>query len=162
MPDYEALRGETGGLPPDGVHDAYLDDARLADTRVGEMLWTDWRTTTDPLYAWSTGFRFEGQGLGFTLDFLDAIGVNRSSLREVDGSRLEDALAKRIGLVFTVRTKRWGSDGGGGVNVTIVESSSNGVDPNQETLDVPIDAADLDLSAGVAAPAGTDDDDIPF
>jgi hypothetical protein len=157
MPDYEALRGETGGLPPDGIHDAYLDAARLADTRVGEMLWTDWRTVSDPLYVWSTGFRFEGQGLGFTLDFLDAIGVDRSALREVDGSRLEDALDARIGLVFTVRTKRWGSDGGGGVNVTVQgEGSTNGVSPQQESLDLPIDPVEAEpVSAGA-------DDDIPF
>ena len=37
MPDYEALRGETGGFPPDGIHDAYLDTARLVDTRSGEI-----------------------------------------------------------------------------------------------------------------------------
>jgi hypothetical protein len=149
MPDYEALRGETGGLPPDGVHDAYLDGARLADTRVGEMLWTDWRTVSDPLYQWSTGFRFDGQGLGFTLDFLDGIGVDRSSLAEVYGSRLEDALDARLGQVFTIRTKRWGDTG---VNVTVLERAA----PQQESLDLPIDPVEPEpVSAGA-------DEDVPF
>ena len=160
MPDYEALRGETGGFPPDGIHDAYLDTARLVDTRSGELIVCDWRTTGDPLYQWTSWHRLGGQGLAFTLTFLDAIGVDRSALREVEGSRLEDALEARIGLTYTVRTKRWGSDGGGGVNVEVVEASTNGVDPNQTSLDAPIDAADLDLSTKVAAPGA--DEDIPF
>ena len=156
MPDYEALRGETGGLPPDGLHDAYLDAARLVDTRSGESIVCDWRTTSDPLYQWTSWHRLGGQGLAFTLDFLDALGVDRSALREVEGSRLEDALEAHIGETLTVRTKRWGSDGGGGVNVEIVEASSNGVDPNQESLDLPIDPVEAEpVSAG-------SDEDIPF
>ena len=99
MPDYEALRGETGGFPPDGIHDAYLDTARLVDTRSGESIVCDWRTTGDPLYQWTSWHRLGGQGLAFTLTFLDAIGVDRSALREVEGSRLEDALEARIGIV---------------------------------------------------------------
>ena len=79
MPDYEALRGETGGLPPDGIHDAYLDAARLVDTRSGESIVCDWRTTSDPLYQWTSWHRLGGQGLAFTLDFLDALGVDRAA-----------------------------------------------------------------------------------
>ena len=157
MPDYEALRGETGGLPPDGLHDAYLDAARLVDTRSGESIVCDWRTTNDPLYQWTSWHRLGGQGLGFTLDFLDAIGVDRGALRDVDGNRLEDALEARIGQTYPVRTKRWGSDGGGGVNVTIEEaSSSNGVAPGQESLDLPIEPVEAEpVAAG-------GDEDIPF
>lgn len=159
MPDYEALRGESGGLPPDGVHDAWLDSARLVDTRSGESIVCDWRTTHDPLYQWTSWHRLAGAGLAFTLDFLDALGVERSTLREVEGSRLEDALDARLGMTFTVRTKRWGSDGGGGVNVEIVEASTNGVDPNQTSMDAPIDTADLEAEP---VSAGGDDDQIPF
>ena len=163
MPDYEALRGEAGGLPPDGVHDAWLDSARLVDTRNGESIVCDWRTTGDPLYQWTSWHRLGGQGLSFTLDFLDAIGVDRASLREVEGHRLEDALDARLGQTFTVRTKRWGSDGGGGVNVEVQEANAtNGVDPNQTSLDAPIDTADLDLSGVTPAAPGADDDSIPF
>ena len=151
MPDYDALRGDTGGLPPDGVHDAHLDRASLIDTRKGEMLVTEWRTQGDPLYWWTTWFRFDGQGLAFTLAFLDAIGVDRSALADADGSRLEDALDARIGHMYAVRTKRWGSDGGGGVNVTVEGEQL------QQSLDVPIDDQGL-----TAATVVKDDDDIPF
>ena len=57
-------------------------------------------------------------------------------------------------MTFTVRTKRWGSDGGGGVNVEVVT-----VSPQQETLDLPIDTADVEASR---LAAGADDDKIPF
>ena len=79
-PDYDMLRGETGGLPPDGVHDAYLDRAALVDTRSGEMIVTEWRTVGDPLYMWTCWFGLSGQRLGFALDFLDQIGVDRADL----------------------------------------------------------------------------------
>jgi hypothetical protein len=159
-PNYESLRGETGGMPPDGVHDAYLDRAALVDTRNGEALVTEWRTVSDPLYMWATWFRFEGQGLRFTLDFLDAIGIDRSGLADVSGSRLEDALDARIGLVFAVRTKRWGTDGGG-VNVDVIESgngSDPAADPAQESLDLPHEPVEAE-PVGVV---GDDDDEIPF
>lgn len=153
MPDYDALRGDTGGLPPDGVHDAHLDRASLIDTRKGEMLVTEWRTQGDPLYWWTTWFRFDGQGLAFTLAFLDAIGVDRTSLADTDGNRLEDALDARLGLVYAVRTKRWGSDGGGGVNVTVEGEQL------QTSLDASVDTSDL---LEPTAAAVTDDEDIPF
>ena len=151
MPDYEALRGEAGGLPPDGVHDAYLDQARLVDTRNGESIVCDWRTTTDPLYQWTSWHRLGGQGLSFTLDFLDAIGVDRSHLADTEGSRLEDAFDARLGQTYTVRTSRWGSDGGGGVNVEVQAQA-----PQQEFLDLPIDPVEAE-----PVPAGADDE-IPF
>lgn len=151
MPDYEALRGETGGLPPDGLHDAYLDRAALVDTRSGEMIVTEWRTVGDPLYMWTCWFGLSGQRLGFALDFLDQIGVDRADLADVDGSRLEDALDARIGLVFAVRTKRWGEGGNGGVNVEVEGEQ------NQQSLDLPHDPVEP-----VAVAAGDDEDDIPF
>lgn len=154
MPDYEALRGETGGLPPDGVHDAYLDGARLVDTRNGEMLVTDWRTVSDPLYCWSTWFGFEGQRLRFTQDFLDDLGVDRAHITDDDA--LNGALYARIGLVYTVRTSRWGSNGGGGVNVE-VEGQGASTESQQETLDLPHDPVEAEPVS-----AGADDDDIPF
>ena len=159
MPNYEALRGETGGLPPDGVHDAYLDSARVVDTRNGESIVCDWRTIGDPLFQWTSWHRLEGQGLAFTLDFLDDLGVDRSGLGELDGQqRLEDALDARIGQTYTVRTSRWGSGGGGGVNVEIegAGDSNGAVSPAQESLDLPYDPVEAEpVSAG-------DDDDIPF
>ena len=108
-------------------------------------------------------FRLGGHGRSVTRHVHHANGVDRASLREVEGSRLEDALDARLGQTFTVRTKRWGSDGGGGVNVEVQEANAtNGVDPNQTSLDAPIDTADLDLSGLVRGPVGTADDDIPF
>ena len=155
MPDYEALRGESGGLPPDGVHDAYLDAARLVDTRSGESIVCDWRTTTDPLYQWTSWHRLGGQGLAFTLAFLDAIGIDRANLREVEGSRLEDALEARIGIIYEVHTSRWGSDGGGGVNVEALGEQA------QQSLDLPIDPVET-VSAGSATNGAPADEDIPF
>lgn len=160
MPDYDALRGETGGLPPDGLHDAWLDRAALVDTRNGEMLVTEWRSTGDPLYMWSTWFGFEGQRLSFTLDFLDSLGIDRSGLADVNGKRLEDALDDRLGTVYAVRTAQWGN--GGGVNVTIEDSAQQTLDvaASEVTEDLPVDAPGDPVEVG----AGTDpdDDDIPF
>ncbi len=150
MPDYDMLRGNTGGFPPDGIHDAYLDAARVVDTRSGESIVCDWRTPAHPLYQWTCWHRLGGPGLGFTPDFLAAIGVDRSALREVDGSRLEDALEARVGVTYEVRTKRWGADGGGGVNVEALGEQA------QQSLDVPIEpVAAQPVAAG-------DEKDIPF
>jgi hypothetical protein len=162
--DYDALRGATGGPPPDGEHDAYLDRAALVDTRNGSMLVTEWKTRGEEFYAWTTWFGFEGQRMGFTQDFLDQLGIDRSTLTSDDA--LTDALEARVGLLYRCATEAWGS--AGGINVEVLgEAGQQRLDSR---ADAPIDTGGLgpteyervgaehvEVGAGAA-----DDDDIPF
>ena len=159
--DYDQLRGESGGDPPDGMHSAYLARAALVSTRNGDKLVTEWQTT-DPPHYWSTWFGFDGQQMKFTQEFLDSLGVDRPSVTNDDA--LEAALNECIGTVYTVRTEA----GAAWVN-TYVEDT---VEAAQ--TDLPIDTADLPPSPpppGAPTPAGVGvgaqdqlpaDDDIPF
>lgn len=156
--DFDALRGETGGDPPDGMHSAYLARASLVSTRNGDKLVTEWQTS-DPPYYWTTWFGFDGQQMKFTQEFLDSLGVDRAQI--TDDEALEESLNELVGTVFSVRT-----DAGAAWVNTYVEEAT----PTAQTSldDVPIDTGELPTAAPatVAASADTSDDeadrDIPF
>ena len=161
--DYDQLRGEVGGDPPDGMHSAYLARAALLSTRNGDKLITEWQTS-DPPYYWNTWFGFDGQQMKFTQDFLDSIGVDRASI--TDDESLEDALGQCVGEVYSVRTEA----GAAWVNTYVEEAT-----PTAQTSldDVPLATEGLPTAAPataaaepVAVAAATSDDDadrdIPF
>lgn len=172
--DYDLLSGQSGGDPPDGMHDAYLVRAALVDTRKGPALVTEWQTTGENAFYWTTWFGFDAQRVSFTQDFLDAIEVDRS--RVTDDDALTTALDQRVGTVYRVRT----SKGAAWVN-TDVEPHAPGT-PGQTALDdIQIDSRDLPTptapaqtaapsarpaeAAGVAPSASRpegDDLEIPF
>jgi hypothetical protein len=151
--DYDALRGQSGGEPPDGLHTAYLMRAELVETSRGDRMVTEWQTMSEPRYYWTTWFGFDGQRLSFTQEFLDALGVDRN--RITDDALLEQALSNCVGLEYEVRT-----DAGASWVNTYVEGA---VSP-----DVPIDTTGLGQATPapqepVTVPAGAvSDEDIPF
>lgn len=148
--NYDLLRGESGGEPPDGIHQAYLARAALVETSKGDALVTEWQTVGDSPYYWTTWFSFEGRRMGFTQDFLDSVGIGRANLTDDDA--LEAALHAITGNRFQVRTQA----GAAWIN-TYVEDS-----PQQQLVepDVPIDAVEPTPEPVAAAAAA--DDDIPF
>lgn len=166
--DYEALSGATGGPPPNGEWDAYLDRAALVDTRNGEMLVTEWKTRGETFYAWSTWFGFEGQRLAFTQEFLDGLGIDRASITDDEG--LTQALEDRVGLLYRVSTEAWGS--GGGINVEVIgPAGQQSMSMSHAAADMPADTRGLGPTeiehvgpehVEVAAGAAGADDDIPF
>jgi hypothetical protein len=150
--DYDLLRGQVGGDPPDGLHSAYLMRAALVNTSSGTRLVTEWQTSGDESYYWTTWFGFDGNRLGFTQDFLDGLGVDRSKVTDDDA--FEQTLADVQGTVYTVRTAAWS----GGVNTYVEETPAP--PPGQTSFgDVPID---MPAQEAVAAASQTSDDDIPF
>lgn len=151
--DWDALRGAPADVPPNGVHEAYLDRASVVETSGGEKLVTDWKTTGDTLYSWTTWFGLAGQALGFTQQFLDQLGVDRSQI--TDYAAFDQALGARVGLVYEVETKRWG-DRGDGVNVTVLGEAAA---RQAQLADVPIEPV---VVPTVASPVASADDDIPF
>lgn len=160
--DYDALRGNAGGEPPDGLHNAYLMSARHVETSKGDRIVTDWQTFEDPRYYWTTWFNFDA-GLKYTQEFLDALGADRSSITDDDILELE--LSKVTGLRYQVRTEA----GAAWVNTTVEDVWSPEVEQRQ--ADIPADVSDLPAGpppgAGAPAPVGVGaqqslDDDIPF
>jgi hypothetical protein len=150
--DYDLLRSNSGGDPPDGVRPAYLARAQLVDTSGGSRLVTEWQSTGEgPAYYWTTWFGFEGNRIAFTQDFLDALGCDRTQITSDDA--FEEALAEVTGTVYTVRTSAWS----GGVNTYVEEASA------QTTLDdIPADTAGLPEAEFEPVTVPPDDDDIPF
>lgn len=145
--DWEALRGGTSALvPPAGVHTARLDQAKIVQTNAGdEKMVTSWQTMGDPIYVWETWHGLSGRALGFTLELLDGLKVDRSRLTDYEA--FDIALAACIGRTYQVETKLWGS-ANDQVNVTVLGGGAVG-------SDIPVDP--------VAVPAAVaDDDDIPF
>jgi hypothetical protein len=154
--DYDALRGSAGGEPPDGIHKALLMVAKLVETGSGStMLVTEWQVGGLTPYYWTTWFGFEGARMGFTQEFLDSLGVDRSQITDDDAFGM--ALLHVQGETFAVRTSAWS----GGINTYVEEAP----DTSQTSLDdAPIDTAGLpevSTAEPVAAGAGVDDD-IPF
>jgi len=146
MPNYEALRtgAPATGLPADGHHQATLDRAAYIETKNGDRLVTEW-TTADGTASWTSWNRADATGIAYTIELLDALGVDR-------GADIEVELERVTGHVYDVRTSVWGNNGDQ-VN-TYVDGKALGV---QEALDVPIDTSGLS-----PPPAAQDDDDIPF
>lgn len=162
--DYDALRGQSGGDPLDGIHEAYLMRAALVDTSQGSRLVTEWQTFNEPRYYWTTWFGFEGNRLQFTQEFLDALGIDRATLMNDDA--FESELSKVQGTVYQVRTEA----GAAWINTYVEDAAQVAAQ-----TDLPIDTADLPPTPpppGAPTPAGVgagtqnqspaDDDDIPF
>ena len=154
--DFDALRGTTGGDPPDGIYSARLQRAAIVETRNGTKLVSEWQVTDPGPYYWSVWHGFAGQAMSFTQDYLDGLGVDRSKLTDEDA--FETELSRVIGREFEVRTEA----GAAWIN-TFIEGPATGT--GQTSLDdVPVDTSDLP-PAGVGAngdPRDPDDDDIPF
>lgn len=144
--DWEALRGGTSALvPPAGIHTARLETAKIVQTNSGdEKMVTSWQTTGDPIYVWETWHGLSGRALGFTLELLDGLKVDRSKLTDYEA--FDTGLAACIGRTYQVETKLWGS-ANDQVNVTILATGPVGSDIPAEPVTVP------DVG---------DDDDIPF
>ena len=169
--DYSSLQGERGGEPPDGVRSAYLLRAALTDTRSGSMLITEWQD--DLGHYWETWYGFAGRRLSITQELLKGLGILD---RVTDDAAFEQALGDVQGNVWTVRTERWGSGSGGGVN-TYVEG--NGSQAGAQTAlagmggqnaswmaDIPADTSGLPPATAPppepVAAAVPEDDEIPF
>ena len=153
--DYEQLRGGGGSEPPDGTHRAYLAVAKLVDVRDAKLLVTEWQVSGLTPYYWTTWFGFEGARMGFTQEFLDSLGVDRSNITDDDAFEL--ALSMVQGQTFTVKTSAWS----GGINTYVQEP----VNVAQTTLDdTQIDTSGLpEVSHAEPVAVGpTPDDDIPF
>jgi hypothetical protein len=152
--DYDLLRSNSGGDPPDGVREAYLARAQLVETSGGTRLVTEWQSTNGgPAYYWVTWFGFEGNRIAFTQDFLDALGCDRSSI--TDDDQFEEALANVTGTVYSVRTSAWS----GGVNTYVEETTTQTALP---VADIPADTAGLPDAVPDEPVRVPDDDDIPF
>jgi hypothetical protein len=153
--DYDALRGSAGGEPPDGIHKALLMRAKLVETSNGAtMLVTEWQVGGMTPYYWTTWFGFEGARMGFTQEFLDGLGVDRSQI--TDDDVFGEALQRAEDEAYTVRTSSWS----GGINTYVEEAP----DTAQASLDdAPIDTNGLpEVSTAEPVAAGGVDDDIPF
>ena len=146
--NYDLLRGERGGEPPDGIHAAYLAAARLVETDKGDALVTEWQTVGDEPYYWTTWFGFAANRIAFTQEFLESVGIKYADISDDDA--MEAALAVITGNRFQVRTKA----GAAWIN-TFVQGPQLGQQQQLEP-DVPVDTAGLD-----AEPVTVPDDDPP-
>ena len=157
--DYEALRGDSAGgvVPDDGTHTARLERAVLRDTANGERLITDW--SSEECSLWTSWNRFDPQGLPYTQQLLDGLGIDRKKITADD--ELSEALERVEGATFQVRTEsRQGSQGDRWFTSTYIEQVIAG---RQEQLsDIPADTAGLPERD--AAPDSGDlfGDDTPF
>jgi len=149
--DYEALRGGvTTGVPDNGAHTARLERAALIETDKGSNLVTEW--SEDGLW-WTSWNRFDGQGLPFTQQLLDSLGVDRSTI--TDDDELEQALSQAQGVLYLVHTdSKQGSKGDRWFINTYVDGRAV---PTQDEL--PVDTEGLPDVDGPGAPAETD---VPF
>jgi hypothetical protein len=153
--DYDALRGNAGGDPPDGIHKATLVVAKLVEHSNGIGLVTEWQVGGMTPYYWTTWFGFEGPRLAFTQEFLDSLGVDRSQITDDDA--FGEALYLAQGKGYDVKTASWS----GGINTYVQGPASDAAQP--QLGDVPIETAGLPQVSPVPVPAGPQaDDDIPF
>lgn len=154
--DYDALRGETGGDPPDGIHEVWLARAALVSTRKGPALVTEWQTVGDPPYYWSTWFGFEPNRMQFTQAFLDSVHIDRAKVTDDDA--FEEELHRITGQQFRVRTKA----GASWVNTDVLDANLLD-DLPVDTSDLPAPQAPPTERAGVGVQGKLDDDNtIPF
>jgi hypothetical protein len=158
--DYAALASRSGGVPEDGLHTARLDRAHLHNSDKGSQLITEWQEVgVDVPCFWTSWNRFDSSGLTFTQDFLDGLGVDRSTI--TDDDEFTDALIAVEHRVYEVTTKsNRGRDGDRWFTSTYVEGPGDTPRdaPAQQVLtDVPIDASDMTTPPTIA-----DDGDIPF
>lgn len=148
--DWDALgSGEDAARPPEGTHQAVLDNAgmKVANSTGDDLILTEWKTIGTPLYGWQTWFNFR-KGMQFTREFLQAIGVDLAvAARERSVGLLDDEVNKRVGTVYTVAVTHWGDSG---CNTTVISAETQ-----RRLTDIPTDP--------VTVPAADpDDDDVPF
>jgi hypothetical protein len=159
--DFEALRGEKelSGVPDDGIHTARLERAVLKETDKGDRVITEWSSDRCP--HWASWNRFDEQGLPYTQQLLDGLGIDRKVMTSDD--ELSQALEKIEGGTYQVRTEsRKGSQGDRWFTSTYIEQAIAG---RQETLDE-LAADTRGLPERDAAPAAAGDifgdDSVPF
>jgi hypothetical protein len=160
--DFDALRGDSAdaGVPADGVHTARLERVVLRETANGERLITDW--SSEECSLWTSWNRFDPQGMSYTQDLLDGLGIDRKQMTTEDG--LSDALATKEGGTYQVRTSsQKGSQGDRWFTSTYIEQAIAG---RQETLDeLAADTRGLPERDAAPAAAGDifgDDAPVPF
>ena len=154
--DFEALRGEIGGEPPDGAQlDATLTRIERLETSKGPSIVTEWQSTDAKSYVWTAWFGLTGTRIGFARDFLRDCGVNLKALK--DEYALDDALGAISGLDFKVSIRVNGNF----VNMDVLGRSDPQMTIDQAVSDMPAQNGDLP-APGAAAKAPPDDDDIPF
>lgn len=151
--DYDALReGVSTGVPDNGTHTARLERAALIETDKGSNLITEW--SEDGLW-WTSWNRFDAQGMSYTQELLDALGVDRSKITNDD--EFEEALSHPVGHLWLVRTDaKQGSRGDKWFINTYVDGRAV---PTQ--TDLPIDTEGLPPVVDASAD-DQDDADVPF
>ena len=149
--DYEALRaGVSSGVPDNGAHTARLERAKLWEGDSGSKLITEW--SEDGLF-WTSWNQFEGQGMQYTQELLDGLGVDRSTITNDD--EFEAALNEVEGILYLVHTDaKQGNQGDRWFINTYVDGRAVPTQPDLLT-----DTEDL---PAVGSPAGAQDDDVPF
>lgn len=163
--DYRQLK-ETRGtdVPPDGERTARLERGKLVETKYGSTrLVTEW--SAGDLW-WQSWNQFDGQGLAFTQDLLDGLGVDRSKL--TDDDQLTAELAAAEGHKYRVKTKsNRGSQGDRWFTSTYIQSTVSVLRTGLLSGAVPKDDPDIPFDTNdFVEPPKTgglfDDDDIPF
>lgn len=154
MIDYEALRGGVvTGVPDNGSHTARLERAKLWEGDKGSQLITEW--SNDKNVMWTSWNRFDANGLPYTQDLLDGLGIDRSKI--TDDDKLEAALNEAEGRMYSVRTdSKQGSQGDRWFINTYVDGPAVAEQP-----ELPVDAEGLP-KPGAAAVAGEQFGSRPF
>lgn len=144
--DYEALRGGvTTGVPENGSHTARLERAKLWEGDRGSQLITEW--SENGLW-WTSWNRFDAQGMQFTQELLDGLGIDRSKI--TDDDEFEAALNEVEGILYLVRTTaKEGSQSGKWFINTYCDGPAV-----PEQMDMPVDTEGLPDVGTEAATAG--------
>lgn len=166
--DYDQLSPDTPDPtePPAGIHDALLQRASLVDTSNGQSIVTEW---TAERWWWTAWFGFEPNRLRWTIEFLDAVGLDRRAIANArDDTVFQQMLDGIVGDTFRVQIERKGK-----YTNTYVLTPLTSRQQQLEETDVPIDVGGLPepvaaarepqtAAVGAAASAPVDDEDIPF
>jgi hypothetical protein len=165
--DFDKLGGDrpVEDVPVDGVHKARLERAVVVTTKNGdERLVTEWSNESNVM--WTSWNRFDAQGLPYTQDLLDGLGIDRKSL--TDEVQLGNELASLEGGTWTVTTEsNQGSQGDRWFTSTYVEGKADpqvAAQAEQKRSDIPADVADLP-EPGAGGKTSAEDlfgDDAPF
>jgi hypothetical protein len=161
--DWGALHPDTptSTEPPPGIFDAILQRADVVETNSGSAIVTEWTAASaGSSYWWTAWFGFDTNRLKFTIDFLDAVGLDRRRIaQEASDEALKQMLSGIVGDTYRVKIERKGA-----YTNTYVLAELNS---RQQTLEVeqpvgpdaPIDTRELPEPVPVPS---EDDDPIPF
>jgi hypothetical protein len=162
--NYDLLGGQAGGEPSEGTYQATLIRAQVIDTSKGSSLITEWSTSENPAYYWSTWFGFSANRITVTNEFLDAIGVDRASImRGGTQDERDEELTRQLwtatNQAYTVEVTKWS----GGVNTKVVAAPAPDVSIDQTAMwEAPIQSGGPPAPVGAGAGGRSEDDDIPF